>query len=264
MTGRGRSGRVVWLRPVRGGCLLRLMLLAVVAGAVLSLAWMALLPVLFTRAVRDRTGFGAVVTSLSANPCTGRVTLRGLVLTNPPAFPGADFLQLRTLEAVVGTGSLMGERLEIDTLTLDLRQLTLVKRADGRTNVDTLRTAVPGPAAAPAAKPRVVIGRLHVRCDTLVLADYTAAPPRIRTYRLGLDRQFTNVSGLAVLLAPAVVRELKERDAATGLAEFLPADLRGFLGDAGKADAGRPQAAERKSEGFFRRPLDKLEETRKP
>jgi hypothetical protein len=262
MTGRGRSGRA--LRRAHGGCLLKLMLLAVVAGAVVSLAWMALLPVLFTRAVRERTGFGAEVASLSANPFTGRVTLRGLVLTNPPAFPGADFLQLRALEAEVGTGSLLGDRLEIDTLALDLRQLTLVKRADGRTNVDTLRMAVAGPAAAPGAKPTWLIGRLRVRCDALVLADYTAAPSRIRTYRLGLDRQFTNVSGLAQLLAPAVVRELKERDAATGLAEFLPADLRGLPGDSGQADAGRPQAAERKSEGFFRRPLDKLEETRKP
>ncbi|MBC7367246.1 MAG: hypothetical protein H7343_10635, partial [Undibacterium sp.] len=198
----------------------------VIVGAGLSLAWMALLPVAFVRVVRERTGFDTEIASLSANPFTGRVTLRGLVITNPPTFPAPDFLQLRAFEAEVEMWSLFGEKAVIDTLTLDVRQLTLVKRASGPTNSDVFRAQLAVRGSGPAVKKSaVLIRRLHVRFDTLVLADHTEAKARVRTYRLGLDQQFSNISNLGQLFVPSVLRGLGERDVASGLAAFLPSDL---------------------------------------
>lgn len=258
MRGRGRSDLTACRRGERGGCLLRLLLLAVMVGAVAALAWMALLPVVFTQVLRDRTGFGVEVASLSANPFTGRVTLRGLVVTNPPPFAGRDFLQLRSFEADVALWSLHDERVAIETLTLDVRQLSLVRRAGGASNLESFWVKLAGP------QPPVVIRKLRVRFDTLVLADDTAAKPDVRTYRLGLDQQFSNLSNLGQLFVPAVLRGLVEHDAAASLAVFLPTDLKVLVGNAAKAGESGLKSAERKTEGTFRGFLDKLEETRKP
>ncbi len=262
--------RLGWSRSARrgggerGGCLLRLMVLLVIVGAALSLAWMALLPVAFTRGLRERTGFDAEIASLSANPFSGRVTLRGLVITNPAIFPTTDFLQLRSFEADVAMWSLFNKKVEIDTLTLDVRQLTLVKRAKDFTNFDVFRAAlVAGESKRPTNTP-VVIRRLRVRFDTLVLVDHTEAKPRVSTYRLGLDQQFSDISSVGQLFVPAVLRGLGERNAASGLADFLPTDLAGLLGDAAKTGSGLLKSSERKANDAFRGFLDKLEETRKP
>ena len=115
------------------------MVLLVVIGAVGSLAWMTLLPSLFTRAVLDRTGFDAEITSLAANPFTGSVSLRGLVVTNPSNFPSRDCLQVRAFEADADVWSLLGERFVISTLSVDVRQITLVRRAHGPTNLELFR-----------------------------------------------------------------------------------------------------------------------------
>jgi hypothetical protein len=265
MMARGRSDHTTRCGRERGGCLLRLMVLAAIVGAMGSLVWMALLPLVFTRMLRDRTGFAAEIASLSANPFTGRVTLRGLVVTNPPTFADRDFLQLRSFEADVAMWTIFSERVAIDTLTLDMRQLSLVRRAGGATNLEAFRAQLAGSESGPAGpKSPVVIRKLRMRFDTLVLADYTEAKPHVRTYRLGLDQEFLNISNLGQLFAPAVLRGLVERDAASDLAVFLPTDLNALLGDAAKTGRSEFKSAERKSNDTFREFLDKLEEKRKP
>ncbi len=223
MTGPGGSGPTRGRR--RGGCGVRLMMLLVVVAAAGSLAWMTLLPVMFVRTVRERTGFDPKITSLSANPFTGRVSLRGLVIANPPEFPTSDFLQVRSFEAAVDGWSIFGERLLIDSLALDVRQLVLVRGARGPSNFELFRSKLEGPAPANTKSP-VEIRRLHLRLDTLVLADHGGTAPRVRTYALGLDRKFVNISALNQLLAPEFLRGLVEPEAASGLGPFLPPDLR--------------------------------------
>ena len=263
MTGSG--GRRPAVSGRRGGCGVRLLFLLVVIGAVVSLAWMVLLPFWFTRTVRERTGFDATVTSLSANLFTGRVSIRGLVITNPPTFMTSDCLQVRSFEADADIWSFFGERLSIDTLTLDIRELTWVRRAQGPSNLEAfaagLVRAEPGP---PRAKSPLIIRRLHLRLDQLVLADFGEAKPRVRTYTLGLDQQFGNISTLGQLFVPEVFRGLAERDLAAGLGPFLPPGLRGAFNEASKTWIGSSRSAERASGEPFRGFLDKLEETRKP
>ena len=242
--GRTRPAR----RRQRGGCGWRLMVLLVVIGAVGSLAWMTLLPSLFTRAVLDRTGFDAEITSLAANPLTGRVSLRGLVVTNPSNFPSRDCLQVRAFEADADVWSLFGERFVISTLSVDVRQINLVG-------------SEPRP---PTAKSSFLIRELRLRLDTLVLADYSEAKPRVRTFPLELDQRFSSISSAGQLLGPEILRGLAEREVAVELAPFLPPEFRRVLNEAAIGRAGSRKAAENKPGEVFRGFLDRLEETRKP
>ncbi len=249
----------------RGGCGLKLLVLLTVMGAGLALGWMALLPVLFVQAVRERTGFDAEVASLSANPFTGRVSLRGLVLTNPPTFPFRDGLHLRSLEADVEMTSLLGERLVIATLAVDVRQFTWVRRAVGPTNAEAFRANLAGPVPTPPpAKSPVLIKDLRLQLDTLILADYAEAKPRVQTHPLAFDQRFRGVSTPGQLLVPAVLRVLVERNVAGGLLPFLPPGFKAQVVEAARgAETGRRSETPTPAEPF-RGFLDKLEETRKP
>ena len=250
--------------PTRGGCLLRLIMLGVIFGATLALAWMTLLPLLLTQALQERTGFQAEVASVSANPFTGRVTLRGLIVLNPTPFPVPDFLQLRSAEAELDVWALWDQRIVFDSLDLDVRQLTLVSRRAGDTNIAAFRAALVGPVAPATASTPFVIRRLRLRCDALALVDHTAPPPRIHTYRLGLDQNFTDVASLKHLFSPAVRRVLDEKNATAALADYFPQEISGPPPAPSKTGENWLNAAERKTLEIFRGLRDKLEETRKP
>ena len=252
-------------RAERGGCLAKLLIFLVFAGAALALAWMLFLPVIFTRALRQRTGFDVEVTSLAVNPVSGRMVVRGLVISNPPTFPAKDGLQLAKFEADTELGSYFGAALVIDDLTVDVTKVTLVKRADGHTNLEIFQQNLAGPVPLPpSAKSRVLVHKLRLKVDVLVLADYSERKPQIREHRLGFDQTFTNVSELKQLMVPAVLRSLVASDAAGGLGNFLPRDLGKQLGEAVRAGENWLKPAENKATDTFRGFLDKLEEMRKP
>jgi len=112
--------------------------------------------------VHERTGFDAEVASFSANPFTGLMLVRGLVVANPATFPARDFVQVRSFEADLGWWSLLSERLVIESLTVDVRQVTLLKRANGPTNLEVFRSGLAGPGPKTAATPPpMVIKRLQ-------------------------------------------------------------------------------------------------------
>jgi len=277
----------------RGGILFKLAVLLAALLAAGALAWMLFLPLVVMREIRDRTGFDVSVASLSANAFTGRLIVRGLVLRNPRTFPSPDFVELREFDAEADVWTLFADRLVIDALTVDLRRIVLVRRADGRTNADLFQRGLLGeslsappkpapvkPAAVstvavpigptPPAPPqrRWLVRRLKLRFDELVLADHTGAAPSVTSHRLGLDRSFTNVTDPAQLLAPDVLKRFAGADLGPGLAAFVPGrfghELGDQLRDAAKTAADQLKDAARQTGIIFKGFIDKLEDSRKP
>lgn len=257
--------RLAWRGRGRGGCLFRLMLFLAFIGAAFGLAWMLFLPSVFCGRLRNRTGFDAEVASLAVNPFTGRIVLRGLVVTNPPTFPTPEFLQVSNFEAGIDLWTLFRDTLVINDLTVDVRQLTLLKRSDGRTNADifceNLADRVPSPAAT---KSRWLIRRLQLRFDTLTLADHSERKPQIRDYTINLHLRFIAISDVTQLLVPEISRSLITSGAAVGIGAFLPASLSKIIDEAMRGRAGRLKSAVPKRADTFNGFIDKLEEMRKP
>ncbi len=213
---------------IEGGIRLRLLLVLGAICAGLALAWMVLLPRAVTRYVRSRTGFGIELQSLYVNPFTARVSLRGLVLTNPPAFPRKDFFEVREFRADARLFSLFSSRVVVDDATIDVAAITLVRDERGQLNATlfqqgltgsrglaapaaapsrTARTARPEPGsggvAQPARPPReFLIKRLTVTCDRVVVADYTKRRPAVSEVELRFHHVYTNVTSTQQLIAP--------------------------------------------------------------
>ena len=273
-----------------GGILAHLVLLLVVVGALGALAWMLLLPEYLTQQIQSRTGFDATVSSLSCNPFTGRLAIRGLVLTNPASFATGDFLQLREFRAVGDVWSLVSDRISLDELTLDLRRIALVRRADGRSNAELFAQNLgfaPAPAAAPAVGPSPTapaapatsnaapspaksfrIRRLAIRVDQLVLADYSGAAPGVKQYDLAVDQHYEDVTEPKQILVPEVLRRVAAENLGPLLAGLVPGDLGRVLGDSARSAARSGEAlikdAGSQATDLLHGLREKLEQSKKP
>src|SRR6185369_3422350 len=222
--------------------------------------WMLLLPVLVTNQLRTRTGFDASVASLSCNAFTGRLTIRGLVLSNPPGFSTGDFVQLREFRAEGDLLSLFSERIVLDELVLDVRRLALVRRADGLSNAELfeenlglIERAAPGKRAALAQSPvrnpappppvrKFLIRKLTLRFDQLLVADDSPTKPEVREYKLALDQHYESVTDLKQLLVPEVLRKVSAENLGPALGRLVPGDFGRALGETARDAAKSGEA----------------------
>lgn len=271
-----------------GGVLAQLLLFLAVAAALGALAWMLLLPEYITRQIQSRTGFDATVASLSCNPFTGRLTVRGLVLTNPASFVTGDFLQLREFHAEGDVWSLWSDRISLDELILDVRRIALVRRADGRSNADLFAGSLgfmpPSPGGAvkplapassstaapvpPSSAKKFRIRHLSLRVDQLVLADYSGAAPDVKQYDLAVDQHYENVTEPRQILVPEVLRRVASENLGPMLAQLVPGDLGRALGYSARAAARSGEALMREAgtqaTDLLHGLREKLEQSKKP
>jgi hypothetical protein len=251
--------------PLAGGIWFRLLLFLAIFFAGLALAWMILLPPVLTRFVRGRTGFAMEIQTLYINPFTGRLALRGLAVTNPPAFPNPAFAEVREVRVDWRVSSLFSQRLVIDDAVIDVAGVTLVKDAHGAINAwlfqerlagaSAARTQAGAPVEAKSRQQEFLIKRLQLRCDRLVIADYSRRPPAVRELALNFNHTYENVTSATQLAAPLGDLLAPVAGAVGGLVPEAGAALRA-AGDKVK-ETGRKTGEAVK--GFF----DSLEKSRK-
>jgi hypothetical protein len=214
----------------RGFSLFKFLLGLTVFAGVLAVAWVVLLPSIVVSTIRNRTGFAARVESLSVNPFTAHVHLRGLVLENPAGWPEKNFLEVRELRADAELLPLLRGRLVADEITVDVPQATLVRDPQGALNALVFKDKLAGPATPetrPAGKPTekgpapdFLIRRLNLRFGELVYVDQSGRKPSRRSYNLAISRELRDVDSIADLAVPF-------QGAAFGLVADLAARLTG-------------------------------------
>lgn len=244
--------------------------------ALTALAWMMFLPAFAVHELESLTGFDFRVVILTANPFTGRVVVRGLAANNPPAYPRPDFVELRALRAQVEVFPwLTSGRIVVDDLYLEIGRITLVRLRDGTTNAGAFMAAFsrrPGARPAAAAPPApgkatpYLVERLHLLIEQLVVADYSGGKLDEKTYALGIDQAYSDVTGPRQLLVPDVVKSLHAFTLHHDVARLLPGELGEVLAATvgGAAQIGTEvKDAGKKTGDLLKGVLDKLEQTPK-
>jgi hypothetical protein len=205
----------------RGGVFVKLLLFLLIFAALLSLAWMAFLPLAVTHFIASRTGFPVSVESLSVNPFTAKVHVRGLVIENPAAFASKDFVTIRELRVDADLFSLARDKVLVDEAVFDVAELCLAKDRGGKTNALLFKERLLGlPSGGPETRPSApsqtaeagrknrefLIRRLELRFDKLALADWDGQKPRVAEYDIAFRHSYENVSTPIQIAVPIVVK----------------------------------------------------------
>jgi hypothetical protein len=243
--------------------MLKALLFSVCLVAIVAVAWMVFLPRLAERELRQLTGFDIQVKTLTINPFTGAVVVRGLSAQNPPAYPEREFVELIELKTDVNLFSwAVDDHVTINSLEFDLGKVELVRLHDGKSNFGECSAALTGPAhGGPPPKPvKYLIRHLHVKLEQLVVADYTGSKSQVRKYNLNLDQTYTNITDPKQLLVPKVVNTLYAFGLHHDISQLLPGDFGVALADA----IGGVTTLTAKGKDLLRGVFDKLDHSSKP
>ena len=133
--------------------------LSIVVGAAVWWLPEPLSKMFLLRELRRATGVEVTYDRFHSQPWQRVLEVEGLVFRNPPAFKEPVALEIRRLHARYQWRQLLGDRVELDELTLDVPRVVLVRLADGSTNLEQLqssatsRSAISAPAAPAAPAP---------------------------------------------------------------------------------------------------------------
>jgi uncharacterized protein involved in outer membrane biogenesis len=199
------------------GCLFSLifsllvLVVIVVVGAVVVIDHFAVPGV--AALVKEKTGFTMTVGKQDVNLFAGSIDLQGLTITNSSRFAVPGFVDLNEFALQVSLKSLLSDRIDVGTVLVDLKDVTIVKAADGSYNAkvfaDALKAAIPAsqstsaqekPGASGSSKvPPFIIHSLTIKIGTVQYCDYSSGSGTPKVYTVNYSRTFTDVTNLNAL-----------------------------------------------------------------
>ncbi|MGH8020270.1 MAG: AsmA family protein [Opitutaceae bacterium] len=229
-----------------GGALKGILIVLAVLIVVLVVGWILFLPALVKGRVRSISGFPVEASRISANPFGATVLLEDFQLNNPEQFPVDEFVDVGALDLRIKPLSLMGDRVEIPQLVIDLEKLTFVTNKEGVMNANLLKQNIEealGPSdpetGEEPARP-FHVGVLQVKLGAVEVIDFSKSDnPQPRVVQLNVDRTFTDVTDPKVVIAPIMSDILQANlpGIANQVSNFLPEEYSDAVGSALK-DAG--------------------------
>jgi uncharacterized protein involved in outer membrane biogenesis len=208
---------------------------------------------LIERRASALTGTAVTLEEVSLGLGTGRATLRGLTVANPPGFRAVNALALDEVEVRIDLRSLLADPLVIDTVRIVHPRVFYEVDAAGKANVDLIRRHVeardeprppPPDGATPAPRPpradrgrRLIIHLLELRQGEVTF-DTEARGGTARTEELppfeltaiGLKQGGATPAEVGRVILVAVARDVAVAVAANELEKVVGKHLGGALG----------------------------------
>lgn len=196
-----------------------LVVAVVVVGAWVGKGLLAKLAV--SGGVRLVTGLDASIGSLHVGVFNTSIGVRNLQVRNPAGFADQVMVDLPEIYADYDLGAALKGNIHLERVRLNLKELRVVKNADGRLNLRAIKglesdTPAPPPSSKAGA---FVIDALDLKIGTVTYADYTASPPSVKTFTVNLDEHFEHITNPTVFAGLVVSRALMKTTVAQ-LANF--------------------------------------------
>ncbi len=192
--------------------LLRWLMILVMGIGALILTKNVIAKVVVTSGVKTITGVNLQINSLDVGLLRSRVDIHGLKVQNPAGFTDPVLVDFPEVSVAYDLGSLLGGKIHLEELRVHLRELDVIKNAQGAVNVNSLQLVQAGRAPSHpvpgGASPSFRIDRLHLQIEKVVYKDYTQTPPQVRVFPINVDEQFANVNNPYVLGGLILTRAL--------------------------------------------------------
>ncbi|MBI5144211.1 MAG: hypothetical protein HZA30_04005 [Candidatus Omnitrophica bacterium] len=181
----------------------------------LLLAKNAILKLTLEKAVRAISGLRLSIGAIDVGLIKPLLKVQRLTLLNPDKFPDRIMFEIPLLYIRYDIGSLFKNKIHLEDMTLELKEVSVVRNADGELNLNSLNI-VKGPpkkkekkVTPKQAMPAIMIDRLHLKVGKVIYKDYTQAPfPRILEFNINLDEKCENIRNPYALGSLIVTRSL--------------------------------------------------------
>jgi hypothetical protein len=147
--------------------------------------------------IHKKTAFDLKIGSFNTTPLLQSLVVKNAVLSNPSSFPERDFVQINELSVRANPLTFLTQSPVIDSLSIGINQLTIVRSKTGDINIQTFADAFKAPPSAETEQNKssaFLIRDLLVRLETIQVIDYQQNPPLIKSYPLHLVREFRDIT----------------------------------------------------------------------
>jgi hypothetical protein len=187
------------------------------------------------------TGFPLTIGSVDVGLFSSRVDVRNITLRNPPEFEERLFVDLPELSIDYRLGSVLGGAPHINEMTVEIKDLVLVKNVKGESNAAKLK----GVLSSGDSASKYRIDTLHLRFKgTAVVKDFSKTKPLQKTIPLNIDATYhdiTEATPITRLVLMTVVTQVRLPDIGVK-PEDLTKGLENVAGKAGQVLKGATEA----------------------
>jgi hypothetical protein len=161
------------------------------------------------------TGAKVDIGSFSVGIIKQSVRIKGFKMYNPAGFPQGLLIDLPKVDVDYDLASLLKGKLHLKLLTVELKEIGLVKNKDGKLNVDSLKVAQQetkkDAKEQKPAKPLVMqIDELNLYMGRVVSKDYSSGQePAIQVYDINLKKSYKNITSAQQLAALVLSEPMK-------------------------------------------------------
>ena len=142
--------------------------------------------------VKDLTGFSVEVEKLRVGIFRPVIDIRELKIYNPESFSDRLLLDMPRLLVRYVPSEIFKGNLVFKEIRIDVEEFQLVKQRDGSTNIGQLKGV--GESGKKTRVPALSIALLRLRINKLVYKDYTVSPPLVKTFHIGINKEFYNIN----------------------------------------------------------------------
>ncbi len=177
--------------------------------------------------VKAATGLSVDMGGVDIGLLGTNIGVRNVKVFNPPGFPDKVMVQLPELFVDYDLSALAKGKVHLEMVRVNLAELTVVKNAEGKVNVNSLRPvqeqqAAKEKKAAPAKQPQIQIDELHLKVGRVVYKDYTqGATPVVKEFNVNIDERLQNITSPQAVASAIVMRAL----ARTTVAQLAKIDV---------------------------------------
>ena len=213
-----------------------ILIAVVVVVFVVALAKDIIIKVSVEKGVELVTGLKLNIGGLNVGILNPVVGIKNLKLLNPPSFPDRTMIDMPEIYVKYDLPAIIGGKIHLPEVRLALKEFVVVKNADGKLNLDALRTVqahkegTPPSQKAPGKAPEIKIDSLKLSIGKVVYKDYSnGGTPNVKEFNINLNESYTNVDDPYALASLIVVKALMN----TSIASLTNFDLQGLQGTVG-------------------------------
>jgi len=184
------------------GCLFKiifaLVLLLIVFGVVGVLVVDHYAVDIASKILKQKTGFTMSSGQQNISALSGAAALGDVLVNNPDRFAAKDFLHFNELKLVTEPTSILGKRIIIDEVVVDLDSFAMVRNKDGSLNLMVLKDGLSGgaPASTPSKPmpiPAFTVKKFTLRIKSAKLLDFQHGDGKPQVTNMNYERTFTDI-----------------------------------------------------------------------